>query len=91
MTDLYMAVRRMRQISTAGGTFRLKFRKWNRATSRGGDMVCIEHARLRQKAGDEKIDHADDKLFLTDTDTGRALNCWLCLVMEVDGERVVLH
>lgn len=88
--DLYQSIREMRAISKAGGTFTIKFRKWNRATMKGGDLVIIEHARIRHGVSDEVIDHASEKLFITDTDTGRALNCWVCLVMEFNGMRTII-
>lgn len=89
--DLYLAIDEMKRISASGGTFSLKFRKWNRDSGRGGDMVHLAHARLRPKASDERISNASYKLFITDTDTGRALNCWQPLVMEFNGLRTVLN
>ena len=53
-------------------------------------MVYIPHARLRQKPSDTRVENASYKLFLTDADTGRAVNCWQCLVMEVEGKKTVL-
>lgn len=89
--DLYDAIAEMKQISLAGGTFSMKFRKWNRATRRGGDMVTVNAARVRPKAADEKIDNASYKLFFTDTETGLARNCWQMLIMEFNGRRTVLN
>lgn len=89
--DLYRAIEEMKEISARGGTFSLRFRKWNRATHRGGDMANIAHARIRPKASDEKVAHSSYKLFFTDTDTGRAMNCWQCLIMEFNGLRTVLN
>ena len=48
---IYEAVERMREISQDGGTFALKFRKWDRQRHRGGDVVVLKLARLRRKAG----------------------------------------
>lgn len=89
--DLYDAIAEMKRISLAGGTFSMKFRKWNRATQRGGDMVTVNAARIRPKAADEKIDNASYKLFFTDTETGLARNCWQMLIMEFNGRRTVLN
>lgn len=89
--DLYLAIDEMKRISASGGTFSIKFRKWNRDSGRGGDMVHLAHARLRPKASDERISNASYKLFITDTDTGRALNCWQPLVMEFNGLHTVLN
>lgn len=80
----------MRQISAAGGTFSLAFRKWNADTRRGGDMARFAAVRLRPKASDEKVAHASHKLFFTDTETGRALNCWHPLIMEFNGKKIAL-
>ena len=53
--DLYLAIEEMKRISAEGGTFSLRFRKWNRDTRRGGDMANIAHARIRPKAADERV------------------------------------
>lgn len=88
--NLFEAIDRMREVSRQGDTFALKFRKWNRDTAQGGDMAVIAHARLRPKATDEQVSHAGHKLFFTDTDTGRALNCWHPLIMEFNGIKTTL-
>ena len=36
--DLFQAIEEMKRISLAGGTFSIKFRKWNRQTRNGGDL-----------------------------------------------------
>lgn len=89
--DLYEAIARMKQISLAGGTFSMKFRKWNRHTHSGGDLAVISAARIRPKASDEKIADAGYKLFFTDIATGRALNCWQPLIVEFNGLRTVIN
>ncbi len=89
--DLYEAIEQMKRISLAGGTFSIKFRKWNSQTRSGGDMVTVRAARVRPKASDEKIKHSNYKLFFTDTETGLARNCWQPLIMEFNGRRTVLN
>lgn len=89
--DLYKAIEEMRRISAGGGTFVLKFRTWNRATHSGGEIVTVPAARVRPRAYDEKIQYSSYKLFFTDTDTGRALNCWQPLIMEFNGMVTVLN
>ncbi len=86
--NIYDAVERMREISQGGGTFAIKFRKWDRQRHKGGDVVSLKLARLRRKASDERIKHSSHKVFLTDTATGRALVCWMCLIVELNGRRV---
>lgn len=86
--NIYEAVERMREISAGGGTFALKFRKWDRQRHKGGDVVLLKLARLRKKASDEKIENSSHKVFITDTSTGRALVCWMCLIVEFNGRRV---
>ena len=88
--NLYVAVEEMRRISTAGGTFSITFRKYNRQTGKGGDAVTIKAARVRPAASAEKVADADYKLFLTDTETGQAFNCWQPLVMQFNGQPVIL-
>ena len=89
--DLYRAIEEMKEISARGGTFSLRFRKWNRDTRKGGDMVTIRAARVRPRTADEKIRHSSYKLFFTDTETGLARNCWQPLIMEFNGRRTVLN
>lgn len=89
--DLFDAIERMRQISAVGGTFSIKFRKWNRQTRKGGDMVTVNAARIRPKASDEKVEYSSFKLYFTDTETGMARNCWQPLIMEFNGLRTVLN
>ena len=61
--DLFQAIEEMKRISLAGGTFSIKFRKWNRQTRNGGDLVRINAARVRPKASDEEISGSSYKLF----------------------------
>ncbi|MDE5785358.1 MAG: hypothetical protein K2H98_02400 [Duncaniella sp.] len=89
--DLFEAIEQMKAISLAGGSFSMKFRKYNRQMKSGGDLVTINAAKIRPKASDEKIENASYKLFFTDTETGRALNCWQPLIVEFNGRRTVLN
>lgn len=89
--DLYKAIDEMRRISAAGGTFRIKFRKWNAATCSGGDLCQIANARLRPRASDDVVSNSSYKLFLTDTDTGKPLNCWQPLITEFNGMKTRLN
>lgn len=88
--DLYAALAEMKRVSAAGGTFSLKFRKWDRERRDGGDLANVPHARLRPKASDEAVANASYKLFFTDTDTGLARCCWQPLVVEFNGRPTVL-
>ena len=88
--DLYAAIEEMKRISDTGGTFSMKFRKYNRHTSAGGDMVTVKAARLRSKTSDEKIENSSYKLFYTDTETGLAANCWQVLIMEFNRMKTVV-
>lgn len=89
--DLYEAIDEMKRISLAGGTFSMKFRKWNSLTHSGGDTVTVSAARVRPKASDEEIRNSSYKLFFTDTETGLARNCWQVLIMEFNGRKTVLN
>lgn len=89
--ELWAAIARMREISAEGGTFSMKFRKWDRQRRHGGEHVTINAARIRPKAGDETISNASHKLFFTDTETGRALNCWQILIFEFNGMQTFIN
>ena len=73
--NVYTAIEQMKRLSQEGETFSLSFR----------NTVRLNHARLRPKASDEEIENASYKLFLVDTDTGRAINCWQILVTSFNG------
>ena len=88
--DIYKAIEEMRAISAAGGTFSMKFRTWDRARRKGGELIEVRRARLRPRAADDVVSCSQYKLFFTDTETGRARNCWQCLVMEFNGRPTVL-
>ncbi|MBE6305701.1 MAG: hypothetical protein E7082_07305 [Bacteroidales bacterium] len=89
--DLFQAIEEMKRISLAGGTFSMKFRKWNRQTRKGGDIVTVNAARVRPKASDEEIAYSSYKLFFTDTETGLARVCWQPLIIEFNGYRTMLN
>lgn len=88
--NLYRAVDEMRRISREEGTFSIKFRKYNRQSGRGGDLVRIGQARLRAKPTDLQVKHADHKVFLVDTETGALLVCWQVLIVEFNGRKTVI-
>jgi len=88
--DLYQAVAEMKAISVAGGTFSMKFRKWNRQTNDGGDLAYIKAARVRPKPSDRTVSNASYKVFFLDVETGRELNCWECLIVEFNGMKTIL-
>ncbi len=83
--SVFDAVHRARAISEEGGTFAIRFRKYNRDTRSGGDVAYIAKARVRAAASDEMIANSSQKLFIVDTETGRPLVCWQPLIMEIDG------
>ena len=89
--ELWAAIERMREISSEGETFSMKFRKWDRQRHHGGELVTINAARIRPKAGDDAISNASHKLFFTDTETGRALNCWQILIVEFNGMETFIN
>jgi hypothetical protein len=89
--NLYEAIDEMRRISRAGGTFQMKFRKWDRQRRKGGDIANVAAARVRPKATDEKVAHSSHKLYFTDTDSGLARVCWQPLIMEFNGRPTILN
>ena len=89
--ELWDAIQEMRRLSAEGETFSMKFRKWNRHTQSGGELVTINAARVRPQAWEESVSKADHKLFFTDTETGRALVCWQILIMEFNGMEIYVN
>lgn len=88
---LFDAIAQMRELSARGETFSFKFRKWNRQTGRGGDLVIIRAAKMRPKATDEDVANSSHKLFFVDADTGQQRVCWQPLIVEFNGMRTVLN
>ncbi len=87
---VYQAISEMRRITASGGTFAVKFRKWNRQKLCGGDLAVVNQARLRPKPHESQVSDSGWKVFLTDTETGRNLVCWECLLVEFNGQKTVL-
>lgn len=87
---VYEAVNAMRAISNEGGTFSFKFRKCNRKTGVSGECASVARARLRPRAHDEDVTHAEYKIFFTDVDTGEPKVCWLPLIVSFNGKKVIL-
>lgn len=83
--NLYTAIEQMKQISASGETFSISFRKYDRQRNNGGDSVRLKYARLRPKTSDAEIENSSYKLFLTDTETGKSLNCWQVLITKFNG------
>lgn len=88
--NLYTAIEQMKQITQMGDTFSLSFRKYNRNTRSGGDLCRLSAVRLRKKTSDNEIENSSHKLFLTDVEVGKALNCWQVLVVEFNGMKTYL-
>lgn len=86
--NLYTAIEQMKQISSVGDTFSISFRKYDRQRKSGGDSVRLKYARLRPKTSDAEIENSSYKLFITDTETGKSLNCWQILVTEFNGFKI---
>lgn len=88
---MWKAIEEMRRISASGATFSMKFRKWDRQRSRGGELVTINAARVRPSASDDNIENASHKLFFTDTETCQARVCWQMLIMEFNGMKTIVN
>lgn len=87
---IYQAIAEMERITKAGGEFSFSFFKYDRHNKTGGDYARISRARMRRKAGDDKIKHSSYKLFFTDLDSGKARNCWQVLIVEFNGKKCTL-
>ena len=80
-------IRRLRGVDE---TFAISFRKYDRQRNKGGDLVRLKYARLRKKTSDSEIENSSYKLFIVDTQTGKALNCWQILVTEFQGKKTYI-
>ena len=52
--------------------------------------TAVEEMKAVSKAEGTFSINASHKLFLVDTETGNALNCWQILVVEFNGQKTVL-
>lgn len=87
---LWEAIAEMERISRSDGEFSFGFYKHNKSDRTGGDCAKISRARLRKRTGNDKIEHSDHKLFFTDLQSGRQLNCWQILIIEFNGKKVII-
>jgi len=83
--NIYTAIEQMKRLSQEGETFSLSFRKYDRQRHSGGDTGRPKHAPPSPQTSGGEIENASYKLFLVDTDTGRAINCWQILVTSFNG------
>lgn len=88
--NLYTAIEQMKQLTALDETFAISFRKYDRQRNKGGDLVRLKYARLRKKTSDSEIENSSYKLFIVDTETGKALNCWQILVTEFQGKKTYI-
>jgi len=88
--DVYEAIRKMRALSKAGVPFSFGFMSYSedRGTSHG--IVEVQHARLRKQSSTDDDKNADIKLNYFNLDTCDYGSCYQPLLLEFNGERLVL-
>lgn len=92
--NLYKAVAEMKATAGTEGEFRIKYRKYNRDTGQGGDLVIVQRARCRPAPTSERVEHADHKLHFIDLDQSKPelmnRTCWQVLIVEYNGKALTL-
>jgi len=88
--DVYEAINKMRALSKVGKPFSFGFMSYSedRATSHG--IVEVQNARLRKQSTTEQDKNADIKLNYFNLDTCEYGSFYQPLLMEFNGERLVL-
>ncbi|MFZ4569774.1 MAG: hypothetical protein ACOYM0_01435 [Bacteroidales bacterium] len=89
--QLYDAIKQMRMLSHEDKTFSFMHATYNRDTDTTNGFRHVERAHLRPAAKGEDLANSDYKLFYFDEILNEPRNCWQMLIMQFNGQRVVLN
>lgn len=89
--QLYDAIKQMRMLSAEDKSFSFMHATYNRDTDSTNGFRHVERAHLRPAARGEDLANSDYKLFYFDEILNEPRNCWQMLIMQFNGQRVVLN
>lgn len=84
------AIKEMRTLSTQGRPFSFSFYTYDRDKKSGHGLRKIARATLRATPQEYIISNASHKLFFTDLDEQRDLNCWQILLASFNEKTVTV-
>lgn len=84
------AIKAMRTLSSEGNPFSFSFFTYDRDKKSGHGLCRISRATLRATPQEYIVKNASHKLFFSDLDAGRELNCWQILLASFNGKTIVL-
>jgi hypothetical protein len=88
--EVYEAIRQMRKISKQGKTFSFAFMSYSRQKRKSDGIVEIRRARLRKQSTEEQNRFAAIMLNYFDLNTNEYGRCYQPLLMEFNGQKLVL-
>jgi hypothetical protein len=88
--DIYEAIKKMRELSGKGLSFSFAFMSYNRTKDKSDGIVEVRKARLRKQSTVEQNKNADIMLNYFDLETNEYGQCYQPLLMEFNGQRLVL-
>lgn len=84
------AIKEMRELSSEGIPFSFSFYTWDRNKKTGHGLRHFKRATLRATPQEYIVSNASHKLFFTDLDEQRDLNCWQILLASFNGKPITL-
>lgn len=86
--DLFSAIREMRDITAAGGTFSFVHASFNRDEQSTTGIRVVHKAYLRQAAHSDNVENAEHKLFYFDAEIRKPRVCWQPVIMFFNNKKI---
>lgn len=84
------AIKEMRALSSEGSPFSFSFFTYDRDLNSGHGIRYIDRATLRATPQEYIVKNASHKLFFSDLDARRELNCWQILLASFNGKTIIV-
>ena len=84
------AIKEMRALSSLGRPFSFSFYTWDRDKKTSHGLRSFKRATLRATPQEYIVSNAKHKLFFTDLDEQRELNCWQILLASYNGKTIIV-
>ena len=88
--SLWDALRQMREITGAGGTFGMVFMSYDRGRQKSHGVVSIPKARLRHATPKDQNRNAHYMINFLDVDINQPKQMYLITLMEFNGNRIIV-
>lgn len=87
---VYEAIEQMRSMSAKGEMFSFSFMSYSYSRKKSEGVVTVEHARLTKQSRAENNRFSQYMLNYMDMDTMETHQCWQPLLLELNGEPLIL-